>query len=439
MSGSSSLIRRSSWLIFGKLKITVVIPTRNRCDLLRKTLLSLTTQSFPKDDIEVLVSNHASTDDTIEVCESFTRRLDIDIIDVPYEGYSTPRAKNAGIYHASNELLIMVDCGMICPHHFLNAHHDAHLAGEGLYVSGPAYGWDVEDVDDFWRSIDPLLCPPLESFSGRISDCRLRMTHNIRWAPWMLFWGCNFSVRTLDLRQVGAFDEELVGWGWDDIELGVRCEEAGLRFLFEPLAWCLHYPHPRQTLAERMVQGTKNWIRAYNKHPSPRLELWEAVDYIDYDQKLTELLDVLSLHSESVRSVEQYWGNDPLEGNKRVLYWGFNDGPDQIPGLSVVCPLPHRKQGETIYSFGIRTPFSDKEFDQVIISSYWRFLAFSLSPSRPRALHFMLKEALRIGANIVFVDLHSARKQELGILEYEIGILERKEGNKNRFHLGNLV
>jgi glycosyltransferase involved in cell wall biosynthesis len=50
-------------------KVSVVIPTYNRSELLRRTLQSVLDQTFT--DFEVIVSDNASTDDTAEVMASF--------------------------------------------------------------------------------------------------------------------------------------------------------------------------------------------------------------------------------------------------------------------------------------------------------------------------------------------------------------------------------
>ena len=48
-----------------KLKITVVIPTRERCDVLEKSLKTVTSQNY--DNLEIIVSDNFSTDKTKDV------------------------------------------------------------------------------------------------------------------------------------------------------------------------------------------------------------------------------------------------------------------------------------------------------------------------------------------------------------------------------------
>ena len=50
--------------------ISVIIPTKNRCDLLRETLDSVLAQTYP--DWEVIVVDDGSEDGTLEMLESFS-------------------------------------------------------------------------------------------------------------------------------------------------------------------------------------------------------------------------------------------------------------------------------------------------------------------------------------------------------------------------------
>lgn len=52
-----------------KVKFTVIIPTRERCDVLKSSLKTCTTQDY--DNLEIIVSDNFSQDETREVVESF--------------------------------------------------------------------------------------------------------------------------------------------------------------------------------------------------------------------------------------------------------------------------------------------------------------------------------------------------------------------------------
>jgi len=55
--------------------ISVIIPTFNRAELLRLSLRSLTRQSLPKQDFEVIVIDDGSSDHTRQVCRELEKSL----------------------------------------------------------------------------------------------------------------------------------------------------------------------------------------------------------------------------------------------------------------------------------------------------------------------------------------------------------------------------
>src|SRR3989337_1555861 len=56
--------------------ISVIIPTLNRSGLLDRTLLSLTQQTLPTQDYEILVIDNGSSDNTVNVVEQYQAKFD---------------------------------------------------------------------------------------------------------------------------------------------------------------------------------------------------------------------------------------------------------------------------------------------------------------------------------------------------------------------------
>ena len=85
---------------------TVIIPTYNRAELLRRALESVHSQTYR--DFEVIVCDDGSTDHTRDVANSFAGRMHMSYLrDENWGGPARPR--NRGIQEASGEWLCFLD------------------------------------------------------------------------------------------------------------------------------------------------------------------------------------------------------------------------------------------------------------------------------------------------------------------------------------------
>lgn len=60
-------------------------------------------------------------------------------------------------------------------------------------------------------------------------------------ADFRYFYSCNLSLKTAFVRESGMFDEGFKGCGFEDIELGYRLQDRGLRLLYNPPAVGYHH------------------------------------------------------------------------------------------------------------------------------------------------------------------------------------------------------
>src|SRR5262252_7506885 len=117
------------------IEISVIIPTHNRAEMLRRHLLLLEEQSLSSDCFEVIVSADGCTDGTADI----VRRLD-----VPYRlavveanpGTGAAGARNRGATLASASILLFLDDDMEPKRELLQAHVQAHRAKPESVVLG---------------------------------------------------------------------------------------------------------------------------------------------------------------------------------------------------------------------------------------------------------------------------------------------------------------
>lgn len=88
--------------------LSVIIPTRNRADLLQLALQSLRAQTLPADQFEVLVIDNGSTDHTRQVVGSFQQQSG----NIHYHFDSMPGlhvGRHRGLQAAKGDILVLAD------------------------------------------------------------------------------------------------------------------------------------------------------------------------------------------------------------------------------------------------------------------------------------------------------------------------------------------
>ncbi|NLY56786.1 MAG: glycosyltransferase [Firmicutes bacterium] len=193
---------------------SIVIPTFNRRPILEKCLRSLLVQDCPANHFEVVIIDDGSTDGTDRMVAELALPEHFRYLPQPNQGRS--RARNNGIKAARGEIIIFLDSDMVVTPSFVSAHIAAHQADPKLVVHGP-----VIHTTNF---ADPT------SAKKKLSDLSNAF-----------FATANTSVRKEHLVAVGMFDESFTKYGWEDLELGMRLRQRGLKVAKAPQAVGYHY------------------------------------------------------------------------------------------------------------------------------------------------------------------------------------------------------
>ncbi|MEV4625133.1 glycosyltransferase [Micromonospora sp. NPDC049523] len=237
------------------LECSVIVSTYNREEMLRHTLESLTRQNLPLDRFEVLVIDDGSSDGTRSLVETFSDRLNLRYFFQPDEGWRVAKARNVGIRNARSERCVFVDAGVLLHSGCVAAHVAALDSVTGpVAVTGYVYCFDVTDEDAEQMRKDIDVRDPDATIARFAAEQRWLDLREIFYeqhtdefndlpAPWVIWWTCNVSARTAELREVGLFDEVFQSWGGEDIDLAYRLHRAGARFVLARDASAIHYPH----------------------------------------------------------------------------------------------------------------------------------------------------------------------------------------------------
>jgi glycosyltransferase involved in cell wall biosynthesis len=258
--------------------VSIIIPTYNRSKLLARTLESIRQQSVYKPSIEVIVVDDGSSDDTEATARSFNPYFPVRYLFQEDKGYRVASARNLGIKNASGDVLLFVDSGVVLGPECVASHLQTHRSGKRpAAVIGYIFGLQ-ENVGDLQTIVDMLGTD--ESIlhckqHRRFLDIREEVYEACNWdlnalpAPWVLFWTGNVSVQRKVLAETGVFDVAFDSrWGMEDIELGYRLHLSGVRFVVDPNASSIHYPHHSDT-AQKLQQELVNKIYFNSKYNTP--------------------------------------------------------------------------------------------------------------------------------------------------------------------------
>jgi glycosyltransferase involved in cell wall biosynthesis len=212
------------------LKVSVVIPTRNRSLLLDKTIECIEAQTIPRDQYEVIVIDNDSTDDTRRIIEKKSR-IYSNLKSGFQEKPGAAATRNTGLRMAKGELVLFIDDDVHAEPSLIEAHLDRHRQGTNVSVIGAvSIPWG-DTTEPFLRYLrDHRILNPYTPSKGRID--------------FSYYHTCNVSTPTDVLMKVGGFNEAFTIYGMEDIELGYRLEKAGSQMIFAPEAKAIHYRFP---------------------------------------------------------------------------------------------------------------------------------------------------------------------------------------------------
>ncbi|MCU0612601.1 MAG: glycosyltransferase [Candidatus Eisenbacteria bacterium] len=217
--------------------VSVVIPVYNRCDLLRKTLLSLANQSHPPR--EIIITDDGSSEDVRAALEASLSGLpgSVGYVVQPRNGFRAARCRNNGIRYARSDIIILWDQDIIATRGYVAAY--ACAIGPRRFVTG--YPVRLTEAQTAELSDGLIGGGRFEGFvTGRQRSKIARqfakdlLAYHAR--KWHLSRLCRPKLRSgvsgvwrEDLLLVDGFDENYEGWGNEDDDLGRRLYALGAR------------------------------------------------------------------------------------------------------------------------------------------------------------------------------------------------------------------
>lgn len=237
-------------------KLSIVIATHNRRELLRRCIDGLTRQTEDPSNFEAIVVLDGSTDGTLAMLDQLETPFSLRVLDLQQAGVSA--ARNAGANAARAATCLFLDDDVIADPSVVAEHIDAHAGNDEIVGIG--------------RITHEL--PSRRDWYG----CMFATTWNRHYdslaqkdPDWTACYGGNISAPREALIAVGGFATLPTG---DDIELGFRLQEHGCLLRYLPRANGVHVDQKsrRRLLADSKSQGT-GYVELADRQPAMRPHL----------------------------------------------------------------------------------------------------------------------------------------------------------------------
>src|SRR4051794_19573445 len=104
--------------------VSVVIPTHNRIERLKRVLVALECQNYALGDFEVIVVSDGSSDGTDEYLRTLTTPLQLHAVAQPNQGVAV--ARNNGMRKATGDIILFVDDDVVPAPQLITEHVGIH-------------------------------------------------------------------------------------------------------------------------------------------------------------------------------------------------------------------------------------------------------------------------------------------------------------------------
>ena len=241
-----------------KIKISVIIPTWKRVNILKEVIESLLIQNYPKNHFEVIICDSESKDGTYELIKSYQENnadFNIRLINSSINAQSIKR--NDGAKSAKSDILIFLDDDVIPSKNLLNEYYSAHKKSKNVVFIGLSlFSNKRAEKSNFLRYRNNR-AKKIISINDKISPEN--------------FVSMNFSIKKNDFIKIGMFDPVFTNYGGEDHDFPIRMKKMGFNSRFCPGAVSEHR-EPTSTLFGRMnkifVSANKGFIPLKEKFPS---------------------------------------------------------------------------------------------------------------------------------------------------------------------------
>lgn len=229
-----------------KTSAALLISTYNWPEALRLVLQSILRQTYMPD--EIIIADDGSRDDTRTLIDSFRDKFPVPLRHFWQhdDGFRKTSIINKAISHTNCSYIIQIDGDMVLDPHFVEDH--MAIREKGTYIRGSRVLLNDARSKIFLKAGDYTALSALSpGIKNRINALRIpflsslfirknKRSDNVH--------GSNCAYWRADFIKVNGYNNQMKGWGHEDIELAARFINSGLRQKkVKTRAICYHLHH----------------------------------------------------------------------------------------------------------------------------------------------------------------------------------------------------
>jgi glycosyltransferase involved in cell wall biosynthesis len=251
--------------------VSLIVSTYNWPEALNLSLESIRKQVLLPD--EVIVADDGSTIETRLLIEKHQEDFPVPLIHVwqPDEGFQLSKIRNKAIAQASGEYIVQVDGDLILERHFIRDH--VAFSKRNSFVSGSRVIMNNELSQQLIQKGKTNVSLTSKGLLNILNGLRLpflsKRMENYKQEDIYYLRGCNMAFWRADLIEVNGYNEDFVGWGREDNEIGLRLINRGIRkriIKFSGVVFHIYHPEKTRTglnINDELMQRTASMNLVY--------------------------------------------------------------------------------------------------------------------------------------------------------------------------------
>lgn len=219
---------------FSDVFVSVIIPTCNRKDSLKRCLISLFNQTYSVEKHEIIVVDDGSKDGTKELVselQEIAKKQNLKFRYLRQENKGPGCARNLGAENSFGEIIAFTDDDCVLFHDWIRTIVDCYQDHPDIAACG------VQPVDIIESGIFSSIT---KCFEQKSHENKNKFYFSYGFAPFKIISGENVSIKKDVFREVGGYDPKFKFYG-EDVDLIYRLLKKGYKVLYNPKIESSHY------------------------------------------------------------------------------------------------------------------------------------------------------------------------------------------------------